>query len=82
MQIADYFSKVANAIARADEVYDMIKYPGTISRDQIHDSPPFGSPQFLFSFLALQPLLSVICGNSKTCTVIISFFLIPWPAVK
>lgn len=26
---------------------------------------PFGSPQFLFSSLALQRLLSVICGNQK-----------------
>lgn len=42
-----------------------------------YDIAPFGSPQFLFSFPALQPLLSVICGNSKTCTVTISFYRIP-----
>ena len=45
-------------------------------------SPPFGFPRFLFSSPALWSLLSVICGNSKACTVTISFFQPPPSTVK
>lgn len=58
---------------------DVIKQnpPALLFENAAHDIAPFGSPQFLFSFPALRPLLSVICGNSKTCTVTISFYHIP-----
>lgn len=43
----------------------------------LYNNAPFGSPQFLFSFLALRQPLSVICGNSKTHTLTVSFYHFP-----
>lgn len=47
------------------------------SQKALYKNAPFGSPQFLFSFLALRQPLSVICGNSKTRTLTISFYHFP-----
>ena len=55
---------------------------GTESESAKERGTPFGFPRFLFSSPALWSLLSVICGNSKACTVTISFFNPPPSTVK
>lgn len=75
IQIRKSFSKNKTCATAKDVIKE--NPPALSGENAAYDIAPFGSPQFLFSFPALRPLLSVICGNSKTCTVTISFYHIP-----